>query len=142
MLSTRVTERVVTGVIVQPWTAAATAAPVYYGGGIATPPASTVGVAIAEPDFESSFGYYFYPVYAAEARLLVASGVASGELEAAAAELETTDSFHGRISDLSSNDAEHGLRCRSAGASHPSRPDCCRKTLAGSAEARDRRAYG
>ncbi len=71
------------------------AAPVYYGGGVAMPPTPSVGVAIAEPGFGSSIGYYSYPVYTAEAKLLVASGVASGELEVAAAELETTDSFYG-----------------------------------------------
>ncbi len=68
---------------------------VYYGGGVATPLPPSVGVAVSEPGFGSSIGYYSYPVYTGEAKLLVASGVANGELEVAAAELETTDSFYG-----------------------------------------------
>ncbi len=73
----------------------------YYYGGIGMPaaPAPTpAAIGVSMVGGVSGFapiGYYSYPVYTADAQLLVASGMESGKLEVASVELQTTDSFYG-----------------------------------------------
>ena len=66
----------------------------YYGDSIsvASTPASSPGIAIGG---SGVIGYYNYPVTTSQAKLLVASGLSSGELEVATVELEVTDRFYG-----------------------------------------------
>src|SRR5690606_33223648 len=67
----------------------------YYGGddiAVSMPPVSTPGEAIGGGGF---IGYSSYPVYTSQAKLLVVSGLSSGELTVAPVELEVTDRFYG-----------------------------------------------